>query len=43
MSKETLAALGKKLRTYALAYPETNEEFPRGESAFQMKGRTFVS
>ena len=42
MSKQTLATIGKALRTHALAYPETTEEFPWGESAFKVKGKTFV-
>jgi predicted DNA-binding protein (MmcQ/YjbR family) len=42
MAKQNLAALGKKLRAHALAYPETTEEFPWGESAFKVKGKTFV-
>lgn len=42
MSKQTMTTLGKKLRTHALAYPETTEEFPWGESAFKVKGKTFV-
>ena len=42
MSKQTITAPGKKLRAHALAYPETTEEFPWGESAFKVKGKTFV-
>jgi predicted DNA-binding protein (MmcQ/YjbR family) len=37
-----MAAIGKALRTHALGYPETMEEFPWGESAFKVKGKTFV-
>ena len=36
------AALAKALRAHALSYPETKEEFPWGESAFKVKGKTFV-
>ena len=37
-----LAGIAKKLRDYALAFPETTEAFPWGESAFKVKGKTFV-
>jgi predicted DNA-binding protein (MmcQ/YjbR family) len=37
-----LAPIAKKLRDYALAFPETTEAFPWGESAFKVKGKTFV-
>jgi predicted DNA-binding protein (MmcQ/YjbR family) len=37
-----LANLAKKLRDYALGFPETTEAFPWGESAFKVKGKTFV-
>jgi predicted DNA-binding protein (MmcQ/YjbR family) len=42
MPKQNIAALAKKLRAHALAKPETTEEFPWGESAFKVKGKTFV-
>src|SRR5688572_24221955 len=42
MSKQTLATIAKTLRAHALAYPETTEAFPWGESAFKVKGKTFV-
>jgi predicted DNA-binding protein (MmcQ/YjbR family) len=42
MAKQNTTALAKKLRSHALAYPETTEEFPWGESAFKVKGKTFV-
>jgi predicted DNA-binding protein (MmcQ/YjbR family) len=34
--------MAKKLREHALNYPETTEAFPWGESAFKVKGKTFV-
>jgi predicted DNA-binding protein (MmcQ/YjbR family) len=42
MAKQNIPALGKKLRKHALAYPETTVEFPWGERAFKVKGKTFV-
>ena len=42
MSKRSIANIGKALRAHALAYPGTTEEFPWGESAFKVKGKTFV-
>jgi predicted DNA-binding protein (MmcQ/YjbR family) len=42
MPKENRAAVAKKLRSHALSYPETTEAFPWGESAFKVKGKTFV-
>jgi predicted DNA-binding protein (MmcQ/YjbR family) len=37
-----LAAIAKRLRDFALSLPETTEAFPWGESAFKVKGKTFV-
>lgn len=37
-----LLALEEKLRSHALAYPETVEEFPWGHSAIKVKGKSFV-
>ena len=37
-----LVDLAKKLRDHALALPETTEAFPWGESAFKVRGKTFV-
>jgi predicted DNA-binding protein (MmcQ/YjbR family) len=34
--------IGQAIRKRALAYPETHEDFPWGESAFKVKGKTFV-
>ncbi|HUP29848.1 MAG TPA: MmcQ/YjbR family DNA-binding protein [Usitatibacter sp.] len=34
--------IGQAIRKHALSYPETAEEFPWGESAFKVKGKTFV-
>jgi predicted DNA-binding protein (MmcQ/YjbR family) len=31
-----------RLRARALSYPETREEFPWGESAIKVRGKTFV-
>src|SRR6476660_171016 len=42
MPKQNAAAIAKKLRSHALAYPSTTEAFPWGESAFKVKGKTFV-
>lgn len=32
----------KSLRTKALSYPETREDFPWGESAIKVRGKTFL-
>lgn len=37
-----LAGVARKLRAHALSYPATTEAFPWGESAFKVKGKTFV-
>ena len=37
-----LASVAKRVRDYALGFPETTEAFPWGESAFKVKGKTFV-
>jgi predicted DNA-binding protein (MmcQ/YjbR family) len=37
-----LTGIAKRLRDYALGFPETTEAFPWGESAFKVKGKTFV-
>ncbi|MFZ1219628.1 MAG: MmcQ/YjbR family DNA-binding protein [Chthoniobacterales bacterium] len=37
-----LASIAKRLREFALDFPETTEAFPWGESAFKVKGKTFV-
>jgi predicted DNA-binding protein (MmcQ/YjbR family) len=34
--------LVRTLREAALAYPETNEDFPWGESAFKVRGKVFL-
>ncbi len=39
MSK--FAKLVEKVRATALAWPETHEDFPWGESAFKVKGKVF--
>ena len=42
MTKRDIATMAKKLRAHALQFPETTEAFPWGESAFKVKGKTFV-
>ena len=42
MPKQTTSSIAKTLRSHALSYPETTEAFPWGESAFKVKGKTFV-
>jgi predicted DNA-binding protein (MmcQ/YjbR family) len=42
MTKRDIATIAKKLRAHALKFPETTEAFPWGESAFKVKGKTFV-
>jgi len=37
-----LDALDARLRAAALAYPETREDHPWGESAFKVRGKTFL-
>ena len=32
----------ERVRAIALAYPDAHEEFPWGESAFKVRGKTFV-
>jgi predicted DNA-binding protein (MmcQ/YjbR family) len=41
-TKPTLDAIAAELRAHALAYPETREDFPWGESAFKVRGKVFV-
>jgi predicted DNA-binding protein (MmcQ/YjbR family) len=41
-TKAKASRIGAALRKQALAYPETHEDFPWGESAFKVKGKTFV-
>ena len=42
MTKAPASRIGKLIRTYALAYPETTETFPWGEHAFKVNRKTFV-
>jgi predicted DNA-binding protein (MmcQ/YjbR family) len=35
-------SIGAAIRKRALSYPQGTEEFPWGESAFKVKGKTFV-
>jgi predicted DNA-binding protein (MmcQ/YjbR family) len=41
-TNKQLASIAKRLREFALDFPETTEAFPWGESAFKVKGKTFV-
>jgi predicted DNA-binding protein (MmcQ/YjbR family) len=41
-ASKNLSGIAKRLRDYALAFPQTTEAFPWGESAFKVKGKTFV-
>lgn len=38
----TLDALEARLRAAAAAYPDTQEDHPWGESAFKVRGKTFL-
>ena len=42
MAQGNSNTMGKALKKHALSYPQTTEEFPWGESAFKVKGKTFV-
>lgn len=42
MAARKASRIGQAIRKHALSYPETAEEFPWGESAFKVKGKTFV-
>ena len=42
MKNSPSEAAAAELRTYALSFPESNEEFPWGESAFKVKGKVFL-
>lgn len=42
MAAKKGSRIGEAIRKQALGYPETAEEFPWGESAFKVKGKTFV-
>jgi predicted DNA-binding protein (MmcQ/YjbR family) len=35
-------SIGQSVRKRAMSYPHVTEEFPWGESAFKVKGKTFV-
>ena len=41
-SNSSLVALEQLLRAQALAYPEVAEEFPWGERAIKVRGKTFL-
>lgn len=40
--KDPLKAAKRKLRTYALSFPETTEEFPWGEAVYKVRGKVFI-
>jgi len=40
--KATAASIESELRDFALAYPETHEDFPWGERAIKVKGKVFI-
>ena len=40
--KAKASRMGDAIRKKALSYPLTHEDFPWGESAFKVKGKTFV-
>lgn len=42
MTTTPRSRIGKLIRKRALSYPETTEEFPWGEHAFKVNGKTFV-
>lgn len=42
MAAKKASRIGEAIRKQALGFPETAEEFPWGESAFKVKGKTFV-
>ena len=42
MAVKKASRIGQAIRKHAMSYPETAEEFPWGESAFKVKGKTFV-
>ena len=42
MAVKKASRIAQAIRKQALSYPETAEEFPWGESAFKVKGKTFV-
>ena len=41
-TKTALAKAEAALRKLAMAYPEAHEDFPWGESAFKVRGKTFL-
>ena len=41
-SPKSLERVESSLRDFALAYPESSEEFPWGHRAIKVKGKTFV-
>ena len=41
-ARKKASRIGDSIRRKALSYPLTHEDFPWGESAFKVKGKTFV-
>jgi predicted DNA-binding protein (MmcQ/YjbR family) len=41
-TKKKLDGIAGDIRTFALDLPETTEDFPWGERAFKVRGKTFV-
>ncbi len=41
MAKGKSSRLAEAMRKHALSYPQAHEVFPRGESAFKVRGKTF--
>ena len=41
-ARKKSSRIGESIRKRALSYPHTHEDFPWGESAFKVKGKTFV-
>lgn len=39
---DPLKAARRKLRAFALAFPESTEEFPWGEAVYKVRGKVFV-
>jgi predicted DNA-binding protein (MmcQ/YjbR family) len=40
--KKKASRIAEAIRKRAMSYPDTREDFPWGESAFKVKGKTFV-
>ena len=42
MTQKKASRIAAAIRKHALSYPQAHEDFPWGESAFKVKGKTFV-